>query len=76
MTNVTISIEEEDLKQARIIALQQGSSLNAAIREFIKSYVGNTRRYQQATNRILEKANKSQFNSKGCKWTREDLYDR
>ncbi|MCF6235848.1 MAG: hypothetical protein L3J70_05665 [Gammaproteobacteria bacterium] len=76
MTNVTISIEEEDLKQARMVALQQGSSLNAAIREFVKSYIGNTRRYSQVTERILQRAEQSQFSSEGCEWTREDLYER
>jgi len=75
MTNVTISIEE-DLKQARIVALQQGTSLNAAIREFVKSYIGNTKHYQQVTDQILQKAEKSKYSSKGNKWTREDLYER
>ncbi len=76
MTNVTISIEEEDLKQARIVALQQGSSLNAAIREFVKSYIGNTKRYQQVTERILQKSEQSKFSSEGRQWVREDLYER
>jgi len=76
MTNVTISIEDEDLKQARIVALQQGSSLNAAIREFVKSYIGNTKRYQQVTDSILQKAERSKYSSEGHEWTREDLYDR
>ena len=76
MTNVTISIEEEDLKQARIVALQQGTSLNAAIREFVKSYIGNTRRYQQVTQRILQKAEQSKYSSEGHQWAREDLYER
>jgi hypothetical protein len=76
MTNVTISIEEEDLKQARILALQQGSSLNAAIREFVKSYIGNTNRYQQVTDRILQKAEQSKYSSEGHEWTRKGLYER
>jgi len=76
MTNVTISIDEEDLKQARIIALQEGTSLNAAIRQFVKSYIGNTKRYQQVTERILQRAEQSEFSSKGREWTREDLYER
>lgn len=76
MTNVTLSIDEEDLKQARILALQQGSSLNAVIREFLKSYIGRTKRYQQVTERILQQAERSRFNSDGRKWTRDELYER
>ena len=76
MTNVTLSIEQEDLKQARILALQQGSSLNAVIREFIQNYIGRNQHYQQVTERILEKANSSQYRSDGKLHLREELYER
>lgn len=76
MTNVTLSIEEEDLKRARVIALQEGSSLNAVIREFVKDYIGNNSYYQEITQRILQQAEGSQFNSDGRNWTRDELYER
>lgn len=76
MTNVTLSIDEEDLKQARILALQQGASLNAVIREFLKNYIGRSERYQQVTDRILQRAEHSQFSSGKHKWTRDELYER
>ena len=47
MVNVTLSVDEEDLKQARVLALEQGTSLNAVIRDFIKDYIGRTKRYRQ-----------------------------
>ena len=76
MTNVTLSIDEEDLRQARVLALQQGSSLNAVIREFLKSYIGRTQRYQQVTERIIQQAECSQYHSEGKKWTRNELHER
>ncbi|MEE9327857.1 MAG: DUF6364 family protein [Cocleimonas sp.] len=76
MTNVTLSIDEEDLKQARVLALQQGSSLNAVIRHFVKSYIGDSKRYQQVTERIVQQAENSQYSSGGKKWTREELHER
>lgn len=76
MTNFTITIDEEDLKQARIAAVQQGTSLNAIIRNFIKEFISRNQRYQQATDRILKKAEASTFRSAGRKWTREELYER
>ncbi|HEC05107.1 MAG TPA: hypothetical protein ENI84_02790 [Thiothrix sp.] len=76
MTNVTLSIEAEELKQARLLALQQGSSLNAVIREFIKGYIGQNKRYQQVTDRILQKAESSEYKSGGRSWTRDELYER
>ncbi len=76
MTNVTLSIDEEDLKQARILALQQGSSLNAVIRQFVKNYIGLTKRYQHITERIIQQAEDSQYHSEGKKWTRDELHER
>ena len=76
MTNITLSINGEDLKQARVLALQQGTSVNAVIREFLKSYIGHTKRYQQVTERILQQAERSQFDSGNRKWTRDELYER
>jgi hypothetical protein len=76
MTNLTLVIDEEDLKQARILALQQGSSLNAVIRDFIKDYIGRANRYHDVTQRILQKAESSPFSSQGRKWARDDLYER
>ncbi len=76
MTNVTLSVDQEVLKQARILALQQGTSVNAVIRDFLKNYIASNQRYQQVTERILEQAECSQFESNGRKWTRDELYER
>ena len=76
MNNVTLSIDENDLKQARILALQQGTSLNAIIRTFIKNYVNRNTPYQQITERLLQKSQQLTFDSGNKKWTRDDLYER
>ncbi len=76
MINVTLSIDKEDLKQARIRALQQGTSVNAVIREFLKNYIASSQRYQQITERILEQAEHSQFDGNGKQWSRDELYER
>ena len=38
MTNLTISIDEAVVRQARVRAIQEGTSLSAKIREFVASY--------------------------------------
>ena len=76
MTNVTLSIDEENLRQARVLALQQGTSLNAVIRQFIEEYVGDNKRYQQVTRRILQQAGQSQYDRGSHKWTRDALHER
>ncbi len=76
MTNVTLSIDKEELKQARVLALQQGSSLNAVICQFVKNYIGDLKHYQQVTERIMQQAENSQYYSEGKKWIREELHER
>lgn len=76
MTNVTLSIDENDLKQARMLALQEGTSLNAVIRDYVKTYIGQTKRYQQVTDRILQHAESASFELGEKHWTRDDLYER
>ena len=76
MVNVTLSVDEEDLKRARVLALEQGTSLNAVIRDFIKDYIGRTKRYRQVTERILRAAEHSRFDSGARTWTRDVLYER
>lgn len=76
MVNVTLSIEDDDLKQARIRALQEGTSLNAVMRAFVKDYVHGKQRYQQVTQRLLERAETSGFQSHDESPTRESLYER
>ncbi len=76
MTNVTLSVDQEVLKQARILVLQQGTSVNAVIRDFLKNYIASNQRYQQVTERLLEQAEHSQFESDGRKWMRDRLHER
>ena len=40
MTNLTLSIDESLIKQARIRAIEEGTSLSAKVREFLAQYVG------------------------------------
>jgi ABC-type proline/glycine betaine transport system substrate-binding protein len=76
MANVTLSIDEEDLKRARIHAIEQGTSLNAVIRQFVKQYAVSSERYRQITESILTHAEVSTASSAGKRWSREEIYER
>ena len=39
--NLTIVVDDEVLRRARIRALEQGTSVNAVLREFLESYAGS-----------------------------------
>jgi uncharacterized membrane protein len=38
MTNLTLSLDEELVKRARIRAIEEGTSLSAKVREFLAAY--------------------------------------
>ncbi|MEZ5536186.1 MAG: DUF6364 family protein [Thiolinea sp.] len=76
MTNLTLSIEEEDLRKARITALQQGTSLNAVIREFIKDYINRKQQNEQLADKILQTMQSSGYLGEDRKYSRDELYER
>ena len=42
MTNLTISLDEATVRGARIRAIQEGTSLSAKVRDFLRQYVEGT----------------------------------
>lgn len=76
MANLTLSIDDEVLKRARIRALEHGTSVNAVVREHLSNYA-DAERARQAMEAILEIAEGSESGSgpEGRAWTREDLYE-
>ncbi len=76
MSNLTITIEEETLKRARLRALQQDTSVNQILREALEAYAG-TDQGQTALARFIEAARGSRASSgpSGRSWIRVDLYD-
>jgi plasmid stability protein len=58
MSNLTVSVDENLIKQARVRAISQGTSLSAKVREFLLSYATGTddvmkKRREEATGRLL-----------------------
>ena len=42
MSNLTISVDDELIRQARIKAIEQGTSVSAKVREFLAKYARDT----------------------------------
>ena len=58
MSNLTISVDEQLIKQARVRAIEQGTSLSAKVREFLRNYVNATdkglaKQRAEATARLM-----------------------
>jgi plasmid stability protein len=76
MTNLTIAVEEEVLKRARIRAIEEGTSVNAVLRERLTEYAQVENRRQRAIDALLESARKSTYRGGGKRWTREEIHER
>ena len=75
MANLTLAIDDELLRRARIRALESGTSVNAAVRDFLVSY---TRTSQQdvTVRTLITLADDSGASSGEAErsWAREDIY--
>lgn len=77
VANLTLSIDDELLRRARIRALEHDTSVNAVVREFLEDYAG-TADAEVAMTELVALAQRSAASSGpgGRTWTREELYDR
>jgi len=74
--NLTITIDDDVLRRARIRALEQGTSVNCILREFLESYAGAEEEVR-ARHRLVEMAHGlgDEKCSGGRSWTRESIYE-
>lgn len=77
MANLTIVVDDEVLRRARIRAVERGTSVNAAVAEYLASYAGSSRA-ADAMTAFIELADAAEAGSGpgGRTWTRDELYDR
>jgi plasmid stability protein len=58
MTNLTLSLDDTVVRQARVRAIEQGTSLSAKIREFLQQYAKGdepaTRSHAQQTQQLID----------------------
>jgi hypothetical protein len=74
MANLTITVDEELLKQARLRALREGTSVNRLLRERLESYVKDDRRRRRAIQELLRLSRAARSGSEGRKLRGEDVY--
>lgn len=76
MTNLTIVIDEKVLKKARLRALEQGTSVNAMLREYLESYAGYRARQHSAVDNLLRLSHRTASRRGRRRWTRDELHER
>jgi plasmid stability protein len=76
MSNLTITVDEETLKKARIRAVTEGTSVNEVLRSFLESYAGFDAEQQAAVEDLLQLSREAKSRHVGKRWTRDELYER
>jgi plasmid stability protein len=77
MANLTLTIDPDLLRKARVRALEQGTSVNAVVRDYLAAYAGASEA-NRALAAFLNVAAQSRAasGSGGRSWTRDELYGR
>lgn len=75
MANLTLSVDDQVLRRARIRALEQGTSVNALVRTYLAEFAGENPA-AEAVQELLEMTEDLDAGSgaEGRAWTREELY--
>jgi len=76
MKNVTLAIDESLLREARRIAADRSTTLNAMIREFLEELAERESKATRARERIVDLCRNSRAEVGPRTWTRDDLHDR
>ncbi len=77
MANLTLTVDDELLRKARIRALQQGTSVNALVRDYLEHFAGVSEALEGAAAflRVAE-GEPGSSGPGGRRWTRHDAHDR
>lgn len=76
MKNVTLSVDEDVLVRVRRYAVERRSSVNALVREYLRTLAEKEDRAQSARKRLRELSRSSRARLGPRSWTRDDLHER
>ena len=76
MANLTITIDDEILRRARVRALEQDTSVNSLLRDYLEAFASTDAAWQRATDEILRISTQAKSGRGGRRWTRGELHER
>jgi hypothetical protein len=75
-SNVTLTVEEDLLREARKVALDRNTSVNQLVRDFLAQLVRESSRQRAAARRMDDIFNNHRVRIGRRTWTRDDLHER
>jgi hypothetical protein len=76
MANLTITLDDEILRRARLRALEQDTSVNTILRDYLVAFAAVGSIWEQATDEILRLSSQSRSGRGERRWTRDELHER
>ena len=76
MANLTITVDDELLRRARVRALEQDTSVNSLLRDYLEAYAGAGAAWRQAAHSVLRLASRTHAGRGDRRWTRDELHER
>ena len=74
--NITLTLDEETLREARVLAAERGLSVSAFLRRELAGIVERQRGYNKARDAALRRLRRGQSLGGGKLPSREELHDR
>jgi hypothetical protein len=74
--NITLSLDEAILREARVLAAQEGLSVSAFLRQELSRLVEQQRGYARAREAAIRRLDRGQSLGGGSLPTRDELHDR
>jgi plasmid stability protein len=75
-TNLTLTVDDELLRKARIRALEQGTSVNALVREYLEQFAGSSASDAMGAFLALARRSRASSGARGRSWSRDELHAR
>jgi plasmid stability protein len=77
VANLTLVIDDDTLRRARIRALEEGTSVNAVVRDYLERFADAHERALSGRRRVVEIAHSRAAGTAGAArtWTRDEVYD-
>jgi hypothetical protein len=76
MRNLTLSIDEDVLLEARKYALENQTTVNQLVRDYLEQIAGRADRRRAAREKLFKLMQERRVDLGGRRWNRDDVYER
>ena len=76
MANLTITVDDQLLRRARVRAAQLGTSVNAVLRDYMRSWAGGSEERTAAVRALLDRSGRARSARGKRRWSRDELHER